>query len=188
MTGIEHGSVDSSRLSGTPQPLLVTDFFHEAGDWSAFEPIEDAVAAAVQALTRHVDVAHDARAVTIVFSNDAHVRDLNRQWRGQDKPTNVLSFPSQPQALPPDAPSDELPHLGDIILAVETIAREAAEEAKPPRSHLQHLVVHGMLHLLGYDHIEPDDADVMEALETRILAHLGVADPYAESEPSAAEA
>lgn len=166
-----------------PTPPLATDFLYEAGDWAFFEPIEEAVSEVVLALARHVELDKPC-SVTIVFSDDAQVRRLNREWRDQDKPTNVLSFPAPPQSLPDDFPPHTLPHLGDIVLAAETVAREAAEESKLPRHHLQHLVVHGLLHLLGYDHLEPDEADEMEALETCILATLGVPDPYAGSEPS----
>jgi probable rRNA maturation factor len=111
--------------------------------------------------------------VSVLLTGDAEQRALNRQWRGIDKPTNVLSFPQ----LPPFAPLSGL--VGDISLARETLEREAAELGIPLADHFTHLVVHGFLHLLGHDHAEDTEAAAMEGLETRILAGLGIADPYA---------
>ena len=116
-----------------------------------------------------------AAEVSIVLTDDAEQRELNRQWRGIDKSTNVLSFPQ----IAPFGPVSGL--VGDIILARETLEREAAEMGVSFDDHFTHLLVHGFLHLLGYDHIQDDDALVMEGLETKILATLGVADPYAEA-------
>jgi probable rRNA maturation factor len=110
----------------------------------------------------------------IALSSDEHVRALNRTYRGKDKPTNVLSFPAA-QPIDDDGPIQ----LGDIILAVETVEREADEQGVAPRDHLSHLVVHGLLHLLGFDHETVAEAEEMEGLETAILARLGIADPYA---------
>ena len=113
--------------------------------------------------------------LSLVFSDDATVKSLNAQWRGKDAPTNVLSFPAFPLK-----PGDRLPPLlGDVILAFETVAREAAEEAKPLDHHVSHLILHGMLHLLGYDHETDGEAEEMEALERKILAKLAIQDPYA---------
>jgi probable rRNA maturation factor len=116
--------------------------------------------------------------LSLVLADDATLRALNRRWRAQDKPTNVLSFAAQGEETPPDAPL----LLGDVVLAFETVAREAAAQGKPLGDHLRHLVVHGVLHLLGHDHERREEAALMEALETRILAGLGVADPYREHE------
>ncbi|HHY48859.1 MAG TPA: rRNA maturation RNase YbeY [Alphaproteobacteria bacterium] len=112
--------------------------------------------------------------VSILLTDDAHQRDLNRQWRQLDKPTNVLSFPQ----LAPFSPLAGL--VGDISLARETLAREAAELGVAFSDHFTHLVVHGFLHLLGYDHVEESEAEQMESLETEVLAGLGIADPYAD--------
>jgi probable rRNA maturation factor len=114
--------------------------------------------------------------LAVVLANDVEQRGLNRDWRGIDRPTNVLSFPAwEPRApAPPGAPL----LLGDVVLALETVAREAEAQGKPFADHLSHLVVHGVLHLLGYDHQTEIEAGVMETLETSILAGLGVADPY----------
>lgn len=98
---------------------------------------------------------------------------LNRDYRGKDHATNVLSFEAD---LPPGL---KLPLIGDIVICAPVVAREAAEQGKPPRDHWAHLTVHGVLHLLGYDHIVEAEAEAMEALETRVLAELGIADPYA---------
>ena len=110
--------------------------------------------------------------LSIVLMDDAEQRALNNQWRGIDKPTNVLSFPQ----VEPFSPVAGL--LGDITLARETLVREAADLDKSFADHFTHLVVHGFLHILGYDHIQESDALVMEGLETQILATLGIPDPY----------
>ena len=117
--------------------------------------------------------------VSLVFTDDASIREINAEWRSQDKPTNVLSFPAFP-VTPGKMPG---PMLGDIILAHETLVREAEDLGKPFDEHLTHLLVHGFLHLFGYDHIDENDAERMESLETRILAGLGLSDPYGDSDP-----
>jgi probable rRNA maturation factor len=111
-----------------------------------------------------------AGGVTILLADDATVQDLNARFRGKDAPTNVLSFP---------APATAAPHLGDIALAYGVCSREAQAQGKPLAHHLMHLTAHGVLHLLGYDHQSDADAEAMEALERKILAGLGVPDPYA---------
>lgn len=117
--------------------------------------------------------------VSLVFTDDESVREINAEWRGKDKPTNVLSFPAFP-VTPGKKPG---PMLGDIVIAHETVEREAIELEKPFEEHLTHLMVHGFLHLFGYDHMENNEAEKMEALETRILAELGLSDPYAGQDP-----
>jgi probable rRNA maturation factor len=114
--------------------------------------------------------------LSLVLLDDAEQQHLNRDWRGVDQPTNVLAFPAWgPGApTPPGAPL----LLGDVSLALETVEREAAEQNKAPADHALHLVVHGVLHLIGYDHGTESEAAVMERLEIHILAKLGVADPY----------
>jgi probable rRNA maturation factor len=113
--------------------------------------------------------------VSVVLSNDDAIRDLNRSHRGIDKPTNVLSFPQD------DPDSDRYgPLLGDIVVAFETVDREAVDGGLPLRHHLTHMIVHGFLHLVGYDHQDDDEAEEMERLETAILAALDNPDPYAD--------
>ncbi|MFZ3034653.1 MAG: rRNA maturation RNase YbeY [Parvibaculum sp.] len=118
----------------------------------------------------------------IVFGDDAFVQNLNKTYRGKDKPTNVLSFPTGdiPVAVGAEVFADMGPRLlGDVVLAQETIEREAAEQSKSFSDHLTHLVVHGVLHLLGQDHENDLEAEEMEAMERDILEDLNVADPYA---------
>ena len=127
------------------------------------------VAAMATLKALHPGSAKDERSVTVLLTDDETVRDLNARFRQQDKPTNVLSFP---------APANPQRFLGDVALAYGVCAREAVEQAKPLADHLRHLVAHGVLHLLGYDHISDDEALAMEGLERAILAGLGIADPY----------
>jgi probable rRNA maturation factor len=132
---------------------------------------EEAVRAALKLSKAKITGAAE---LSIVLTDDAEQQTLNRDWRGIDKSTNVLSFPQ----IEPFGPVSGL--LGDVILARETLEREAAEQGVSFEDHFTHLVVHGFLHILGYDHLEDDEALAMEGLETQILASLGVADPYAE--------
>jgi probable rRNA maturation factor len=119
---------------------------------------------------------------TVVLSSDSVVRGLNRLFRGKDAPTNVLSFPQAPtvQTRPTD---EKLAEIGEIILAFETIRKEALTQGKPLINHLGHLVIHGILHLLGYDHQRPGEARVMERLEAEILSMLGMPNPYGRGRP-----
>lgn len=122
--------------------------------------------------------------VSVTLVDDAAIRELNRTWRGIDRPTNVLSFPTlrrtaQPGDADPGKTGERTPALlGDIVIAFEATAGEAEAEGKPLAHHLAHLAVHGFLHLLGYDHESDEDAEVMERLEGSILARLDVPDPY----------
>ena len=162
-----------------PSALPITEILVVADCWQA-EPeaeatIDRAIAAAAEFIT--VDVGESELAV--MLTDDAGIQTLNRNWRGIDKPTNVLSFP----ALQPTGPRgpDEAPRmLGDIAIAYQTTRKEADDEQKPFEHHLSHLAVHGYLHLIGYDHENDADAETMEGLETEILAQLGIPDPYAE--------
>ena len=157
----------------------------EAGEWGDVGAIEalaqTALAAAVRDLTEREGqpFPETPPEVSLVLADDAMMADINSQWRNQPKPTNVLSFPAFP-LVPGGQPG---PMLGDIILARETIEREAADLGKPVDAHITHLIVHGFLHLFGYDHIENSDAEKMEAIETRILTSLDLSDPYGDTEP-----
>jgi probable rRNA maturation factor len=130
------------------------------------------------------ELANPRLLVSLVFADDAEIQTLNREWRGKDKPTNVLSFPMLARAelldLAPEGPPELL---GDIALALETCQREAAEKGIRLELHVAHLIVHGLLHLAGHDHeTSPEDAAAMEALEIKALALLGIADPYGDHE------
>lgn len=118
--------------------------------------------------------------VSVVLATDARIRTLNRAYRKKDKPTNVLSFPALDSAAP-QAPGPLI--LGDVILALQTVRKESKAENKAFRAHTAHLVAHGVLHLLGYDHVQERDAKKMERLERLVMARLGFADPYAETVP-----
>ncbi|MGU3495245.1 rRNA maturation RNase YbeY [Xanthobacteraceae bacterium A53D] len=144
---------------------------------AGWEAIADAVAvcerAARAALASLGDEVPPEAEMSITLTDDARIRLLNRDWRDKDKPTNVLSFPA------PELPEGVAPQpLGDVIVARETVLAEAAAEDKTPQDHLAHLVVHGTLHLMGFDHENDEEAEDMEAAERAILADLGIDDPY----------
>ena len=126
------------------------------------------------------ELANPRLTASVLFTSDEEIRTLNRQWRGKDKATNVLSFPMLERVRLLDLPPDGAPEmLGDIALAHETCAREAEEKGVPVERHAAHLIVHGFLHLAGHDHeLSDHDAEAMEGLETKALAILGLPDPY----------
>ncbi len=160
-----------------PPERLVVDVVVEDDGWNAIEDLEASVHQAAAAVADLAVVADQLPAsACVAFTSDAAVRTLNRTYRAKDKPTNVLSFPS-PEPIELEAGAVDF--IGDIVLARETVFREAQEQGVPPRHHTQHLVVHGLLHLLGYDHETDADAETMEALEVAALAAIGVPDPYA---------
>lgn len=173
-------TLDEGEPDSEPPLRLSLDVVIESGDWpdaGSLEPLvlrAAAVIAAAAGLGQHFAV---PAAACVAFSSNADVRALNAQYRGQDKPTNVLSFPAPPPP-PGHRPVGEPVFLGDVVLAAETVAAEARDLGIPIAHHIQHLVVHGVLHLLGYDHENDSEAEIMEALETRLLADLGVPDPY----------
>ncbi len=162
------------------------DILIEAPEWDAVD-LPDLAGAACAAALRELGLEPARFALSILACDDARIAGLNTEFRGKPTPTNVLSWPSEdrsadlPGAMPdlPD-PSTEGPpdDLGDLALAFETCAREARDGNKPLPDHLTHLIVHGLLHCLGFDHETDPDAALMEELETRILANLGVPDPY----------
>ncbi len=135
--------------------------------WNAILPGIAALAEACQAAAAEGSP-EIGREIALLLCDDATMRDLNQRFRGEDKPTNVLSFPS----------GEREGFLGDIALARETCSREASEKSIPLRDHAAHLIIHGMLHLIGYDHETDEDASVMESRESEILGAIGIADPY----------
>ncbi|AEH84529.1 rRNA maturation RNase YbeY [Mesorhizobium opportunistum] len=163
---------DSTSVDGS-LPVEI-DISIEAGDWPAEASLARLVDRAVAVAFAETGAAGQSE-LSIVFSDDAHIRTLNADWRGKDKPTNVLSFPAFPHVKDGPLP----PMLGDIVLAAETVAREAALEDKPLENHITHLVIHGLLHLMGYDHETDTEAEAMEAVERAALARLAIPDPYA---------
>ena len=150
------------------------DVIVEEGDWSTLGDAEGLTRRAVEAAFMVAsDAPRETTEISVLLTDDPSVQALNREWRHQDRPTNVLSFPSPEQPGLPGAR-----HLGDIALAFETLVRESRDEGKTLADHFTHLVLHGTLHLLGYDHELEAEAQIMEALEGKALAALGIADPY----------
>ncbi|MGQ0672986.1 MAG: rRNA maturation RNase YbeY [Hyphomicrobium sp.] len=172
---------DSTDTMAATGAWLAVDVVRDAGDWDRFGNVDKLVEAAAAALARHPSVRSEVRCdACIALSDDPGVRRLNATYRGKDKPTNVLSFPSLPMpahSATSSGPAGVRP-LGDIVLAQGTILAEAALQGTPPADHLQHLVVHGLLHLLGYDHETEVEATAMESIEIEVLASLGIDSPY----------
>lgn len=156
---------------------LAVDIAIEAEGWTAVPALEALVERTMAAVFADAGRGGDAE-VSLLFCDDAAIRRLNADWRGKDKPTNVLSFPAAPGVMP-----GSVRLLGDIAVAWDTTHREALEEGKALQAHLTHLLVHGLLHLLGHDHETDREAEIMEQRERRILERLGIADPYAGSDP-----
>lgn len=153
--------------------MIDIDISVEAGAWAPEEDLHAIVSRAVEATLAELELEGDSE-LSLLFSDNDHIQVLNRDWRGKDKPTNVLSFPAFDTQ-----PGDPLPPmLGDIAIAYETVLSEATLEEKPFDHHLTHLIVHGQLHLLGYDHEDEEEAEEMEGLERLILARLAIPDPY----------
>ena len=158
--------------------LPLTEVLVVADCWQTEPDAEAVIHRAINAAAEITDADVGEAELAVMLTDDAGIRTLNNNWRGIDKPTNVLSFPALPPTAgaPPDAPR----MLCDIAIAYQTTRQEADEEEKPFDHHLSHLAVHGFLHLIGYDHENDADANAMEGLEQEILAHLGIPDPYAD--------
>ena len=160
--------------------LLDIQISVEEGGWPSEDELQPLAERVLEAAAGHLKTHAKqkfpkmATELSLVFTDDESIRAINAEWRQKDKATNVLSFPAFP-ITPGKMPG---PMLGDIIIAKETVEREAAELEKPFDDHLTHLMVHGFLHLFGYDHMNNAEAEIMEGLETRILADLGLSDPY----------
>lgn len=171
-------------MTGTMEPLV--DTLTEDARWQAFGLAELAEAAACAVLDDQ-KLHADGFEISLLGCSDTRIAELNEDFRGKPQPTNVLSWPSEERGADGDGKLPRRPwpgqpgmpqELGDIALAWETCERESVAQAKPMRDHVTHLVVHGVLHLLGYDHVRDGDAALMEAAEVRILANLGMASPY----------
>jgi probable rRNA maturation factor len=174
---------ERKRNSGPMAPFAfpITEVLVVAGCWQTEPDAEAVIDRAIATAAEIVNADLGEAELAVMLTDDAGIRTLNSNWRGIDKPTNVLSFP----ALPPTGaggPDDAPRMLGDIAIAYETTRREADDEQKPFDHHLSHLAVHGFLHLIGYDHETDNDAEAMETLEAEILAQLGIPDPYADRE------
>jgi len=171
----------SSRKKMPHSTVPMTEVLIAADTWQNAPGAEAIVQRAIAAAAGTVDADVAEAELAVMLTDDAGIRTLNRDFRGIDKPTNVLSFPASRNNGSRgngDAPA----MLGDIAIAYETARNEADADHKPFDHHLSHLAVHGFLHLIGYDHEKDDDADAMEALEAEILAQIGIPDPYAERE------
>jgi probable rRNA maturation factor len=149
------------------------DIILSAEAWDSFDGLEKITRGCVEAsLAESGAKLVEGCEISVTFCDDAEIQELNAEWRGKDKPTNVLSFPTP-------GPLSARPLLGDIVIAYETVAREAVEQEKSLRDHTAHMVIHGFLHLIGYDHETAAEAEIMEGLERRITSRLGLRDPYA---------
>jgi probable rRNA maturation factor len=164
--------------AGAPVPsaLPLTEVLVVAECWQTEPEAEAVIHRAINAAAEIADADVGEAEIAVMLTDDTGICTLNNNWRGIDKPTNVLSFP----ALQPTAGAPRM--LGDIAIAYQTTRKEADDEEKPFDHHLSHLAVHGFLHLIGYDHEKDDDAEAMEDLEREILAQLGIPDPYADRE------
>ena len=169
-------------MKTAPLPMANVAISIENDAWCRYVPaLRDHVQLAVITALATVDAARSRGVeVSVLLTDNAAQRRLNRTYRRIDTATNVLSFPAGDDGLGGELtrPADAPRLLGDVVLAVETVAAEAARDGKNFTDHTTHLIVHGILHLLGYDHVGDDEAALMERLEVRILARLGVADPY----------
>ena len=177
------GGSAGERNSGTMiySASPATEILVVADCWRAEADVEAIIHRAIQTAAEMVDADTGDAELAIMLTDDAGIRTLNANWRGIDKPTNVLSFPAlQPTGTPSAGDAPRM--LGDIAIAYETTRSEADDEQKPFEHHLTHLTIHGFLHLIGYDHETDEEAGEMENLERKILAQLGIPDPYAPQE------
>lgn len=159
---------------GDPDQRLKLDCVRQAGDWAPCEPLETLLHDVGGAIAQHVNLPVVDCEAAVAFSDDASVTALNGRFRNRANATNVLSFP----AIEPEQTGGGARVLGDVILAADTVMREAREKSISVRDHAAHLIVHGVLHLVGFDHQTDAEADAMERTEVAILAGLAIADPY----------
>jgi probable rRNA maturation factor len=174
MTAFSSGSAEPDS-AGRPGPEV--DVLIESTQWEALPAAEAIIRAAIAGAAKARPVQINGAEVSVLLCDDAAIASLNARWRGHEGPTNVLSFPT-PHGERNPCGADRPTPLGDIAIAYETVAREAADRGKPLPDHLAHLAIHGFLHLLGYDHQIEDEAERMERLERDILAEIGILDPY----------
>ncbi len=174
MTKLVRKPQDAKTMGDTGLPEFLLDCIVEDTRWNAIPEVGKlctGVAVACQPTINH----DEALAATVLLTNDAYVEDLNTRFRDQKKPTNVLSFPNDTEEKDPDTGAL---YLGDIAISFETVQREANETHKTLQNHLTHMVVHGILHLAGFDHVDDAEADEMENLEVDILKGFGISNPY----------
>ena len=152
-----------------PSPEIDIDIDIRSTDWQIVDGLSELASTCILA-AREQFCPRAFSEISLVFSDNVHVQILNREYRGQDKPTNVLSFPTNTQL--------DIPVLGDIVLALETVKLEAEQQIISLENHISHLLIHGYLHLQGLDHENEQDAQEMESLEIKLLAGLGISNPY----------
>ncbi len=167
------------RPAHPPSCVIDIDIEIRSADWQVVTELSDLAHRCILAAQAH----YCPRAfseISLMFTDNAHIQDLNRDYRGQDKPTNVLSFPTvtDPTVTEIELPGQNDVVLGDVVLAFETVAGEALAQGISLETHISHLLIHGYLHLQGLDHETEQEALVMEALEIKLLAGLGIANPY----------
>ncbi|WP_375637600.1 MULTISPECIES: rRNA maturation RNase YbeY [unclassified Bartonella] len=155
--------------------MIIIDIMIKSAGWNDEKMLYNITEKALMATMHHVSLENVVSEISLLFTDDEHMAQINAQWRNKNKSTNVLSFP----AFPLKAGNQPGPMLGDIIIARETVVFEAEKEGKTFQDHLTHMIVHGILHLLGYDHETDDEAYKMEKLEREILQKLSIKDPYA---------
>ncbi|HEX2446957.1 MAG TPA: rRNA maturation RNase YbeY [Methyloceanibacter sp.] len=171
----------SRKVAAATGATLELDVVRHGGAWKASGLTDVKLKQAARAAIRATAALPRGRyQATLLLTDDHEMRELNRTWRGKDAATNVLSFPAEEKIAEPG-------FLGDVVLAYETTAKEAREQGITLQDHIAHLVVHGVLHLLGFDHTQDEEAERMESVERRALASLGIADPYAHEKADFAE-
>lgn len=175
-------SGDEGSGSDSEHPRTCADISIEDGRWLSIAGFSELIPSLVAGTLNAIELAPEAHTVSIALLSDDEIRSLNKAFRGKDAPTNVLSFPSPPIANFLKNGADPV-FLGDVALAYETVTKEALEQEKPALHHAAHLVVHGVLHLAGFDHGAGAGAERMESAERLILAKFGVPDPYGDEAP-----
>ncbi|UNE54576.1 rRNA maturation RNase YbeY [Bartonella machadoae] len=157
--------------------MITIDIMIESSEWSDKQLLYNITEKVLTATMHHLSLENIVSEVSLLFTDDKHMAQINAKWRNKNKPTNVLSFP----AFPLEIGQKPGPILGDIVIAQETVALEAKKERKSFQDHLTHMIVHGVLHLLGYNHETDEEAHQMEKLEREILQKLSINDPYIDT-------